>query len=323
VAITSERKSLDDYSDEQLLIQFRKGTAKAFEVIVDRYTKPLLRCIYRRVGDLEKSRDLLQDTFVKVYRNRYSYDPTKGGTFSAWIRTIATNCARSAYRKQTRRSTFHLSALTDGGKKTEIRKSDEHAAPVRFAERSLIADHIPEALKEIDMSFRAVIVLRDVQNLSYAEIAEITGSPLGTVKSRLNRGRAKLQRMLSFYREDLNTSWPAVIPTRDDPPRCLLRATRHEMNVHDRRYVTDEGLPGLEVQSVWFYGSGRAIDVRGLETLHRKHVRAYYWKTTPETSVKGKEEKKDSSTDPLEDVLSDFKTKESGKRVDEMFKSVS
>lgn len=323
MATTSEKGFLDECSDEELLLRFRKGTAKAFEAIVGRYKKPLLRCIYRRVGDLEKSRDLLQDTFAKVYRNRYSYDPTKGGAFSAWIRTIAMNCARSAYRKEKRRSTLQLSALTDGGEKTEIRKSDEHEAPVRFAERSLIADYIPEALKEIDMSFRAVIVLRDVQNLSYDEIAEITGSPLGTVKSRLNRGRAKLQRMLSFYREDLSTSWPAVIPTRDDPPRCLLRATRREMIVHDKRYVTDEGLPELEVQSVWFYGSRRAIDVRGLETLHRKHVRAYYWKTTPETSVEGEEEKKDSSADPLESVLSDFKTKESGRRVDEVFKSVS
>lgn len=304
-------------------MQFRKGTVEAFKIIFDRYTESLLNCIYKRVGDLEESRDLLQDTFAKVYRNRYSYDPSKGGTFSAWIRTIAMNCARSAYRTQKRRSTLHLSALTGGEQKTEIKKLNEHAAPVRFAERSLIADYFPKALKELDVSFRTVVVLRDVQNLSYDEIAEITGSPLGTVKSRLNRGRAKLQRMLSFYREDLRTSWPAVVSTRDDPPRSLLRAMRQEMDARERRYVTEEGLPELEIQSVWFYGSRRTLDVRKLETLHRRHVRAYHWESEPETAEEEEVKKVESIADPLESILSDFKTKKSEERVDEVFKSVS
>ncbi len=181
-------------NDEDLMEQFQMGTVEAFDLLVERYRDPLSHYVYRFVGDRRESEDLLQETFLRVYRNRHAY--RRIAKFSTWLYTIAGNLARSEYRKQKRRQTYSIQSESRDGEEYEVEIPDEQFASDREAEAALQGEHIQEALRQIPEEFREVVVLRDVQQLAYEEIAEITGLPMGTVKSRINRGRTKLQHLL-------------------------------------------------------------------------------------------------------------------------------
>ncbi len=181
-------------SDEDLMAQFQAGTVEAFDILVSRYKDPLTNYIYRFLGDMKECEDLLQETFLRVYRNRHSY--RRIAKFSTWLYTIAGNLARSEYRKRKRRRLYSLQSVNRDDEEYEVEIPDEQFSPDKHTESTIQDRHIQEALKQIPEEFREVVVLRDVQNLAYEEIAEITGLPMGTVKSRINRGRTKLQGLL-------------------------------------------------------------------------------------------------------------------------------
>ena len=186
--------ALKEMTDEELMTQFQNGTVEAFDLLVERYSERLSHYLYRFTKDMRRVEDLLQDTFLRVYRNRHSYRPV--ARFSTWLYTIAGNLARSEYRKQRRRQTYSLQATGRDGEEYERPIPDEGAETDQRATRMIEDEHIQEALSQIPDKFREVVVLRDVQELAYEEIADITGLPMGTVKSRINRGRTKLQRLL-------------------------------------------------------------------------------------------------------------------------------
>jgi RNA polymerase sigma-70 factor, ECF subfamily len=181
--------------DEDLMEHFQQGTLEAFDILVGRYREPLTNYIFRFLGDPRECEDLLQETFLRVYRNRHSY--RRIAKFSTWLYTIAGNLARSEYRKRKRRRLYSLQSVNRDEEEYEVEIPDETFSPDDHAESSIQDRHIQEALKQIPEEFREVVVLRDVQQLAYEEIAEITGLPMGTVKSRINRGRTKLQGLLS------------------------------------------------------------------------------------------------------------------------------
>jgi RNA polymerase sigma-70 factor, ECF subfamily len=181
--------------DEDLMEQFQMGTLEAFDILVSRYREPLTNYVYRFVGDQRECEDLLQETFLRVYRNRHSY--RRIAKFSTWLYTIAGNLARSEYRKRKRRRLYSLQSVNRDDEEYEVEIPDDTTLPDIHAESRLQDRHIQEALKQIPEEFREVVVLRDVQQLAYEEIAEITGLPMGTVKSRINRGRTKLQGLLA------------------------------------------------------------------------------------------------------------------------------
>jgi RNA polymerase sigma-70 factor (ECF subfamily) len=181
-------------SDEDLMSQFQAGTVEAFDILVSRYREPLTNYIYRFLGDMKECEDLLQETFLRVYRNRHSY--RRIAKYSTWLYTIAGNLARSEYRKRKRRRLYSLQSVNRDDEEYEVEIPDETFLPDTHAESQLQDRLIQDALKQIPEEFREVVVLRDVQQLAYEEIAEITGLPMGTVKSRINRGRTKLQGLL-------------------------------------------------------------------------------------------------------------------------------
>ncbi len=181
--------------DEDLMAQFQAGTVEAFDILVSRYRDPLSNYVYRFISDAKECEDLLQETFLRVYRNRHSY--RRIAKFSTWLYTIAGNLARSEYRKRKRRRLYSLQSVNRDDEEYEVEIPDETFSPDQDTESTLQDRHIQAALKQIPEEFREVVVLRDVQNLAYEEIAEITGLPMGTVKSRINRGRTKLQGLLS------------------------------------------------------------------------------------------------------------------------------
>ncbi len=186
--------ALSPMSDEDLMSQFQAGTVEAFDILVSRYKDPLTNYIYRFLGDMKECEDLLQETFLRVYRNRHSY--RRIARFSTWLYTIAGNLARSEYRKRKRRRISSLQSVNKNDEEYEMEVPDETFSPDKHTESSIQDFYIQDALTKIPEEFREVVVLRDVQQLSYEEIAEITGLPMGTVKSRINRGRTKLQILL-------------------------------------------------------------------------------------------------------------------------------
>ena len=185
---------LAEMSDEDLMSYFQAGTVEAFDLLVNRYKDPLTNYIYRFLGDMKECEDLLQETFLRVYRNRHSY--RRIAKFSTWLYTIAGNLARSEYRKRKRRRLYSLQSINREEEEFELEIPDETFSPDKHTESTIQDHYIQEALKLIPEEFREVVVLRDVQQLAYEEIAEITGLPMGTVKSRINRGRTKLQALL-------------------------------------------------------------------------------------------------------------------------------
>lgn len=179
-------------TDEELIERFQNGDVYAFDLIVKRYKNQLLNFIYRFLGNTEEAEDLVQETFLRVYRNRKAYQ--KVAKFSTWIYTIAGNLAKTELRKRKRRRFFSISELGYNDKDYDI--SDENYNPERDVDGRIKETMIHEKIMELSPKFREVIILRDVQQLSYEEISEIVNIPLGTVKSRVNRGRLKLQEKL-------------------------------------------------------------------------------------------------------------------------------
>jgi RNA polymerase sigma-70 factor (ECF subfamily) len=187
-------RALREMADEELMAQLQQGVEEALEVLVERYSERLSFYLRRFLRDEKQVQDLLQETFLRVYRNRYSYEPI--AKFSTWLYTIAGNLARSEYRRRKRHRTFSIHGMGTEGEEYELPIPAETPSPHHQAERGIHRRAIHRALDRLPEEFREVVVLRDIQQLSYEEIAEITGLPLGTVKSRINRGRARLQEML-------------------------------------------------------------------------------------------------------------------------------
>jgi RNA polymerase sigma-70 factor (ECF subfamily) len=179
-------------SDEELIERFQKGDREAFEQIVARYKDQLLNFAYRFLGSRQEAEDVVQDTFLRVYRNRKAY--RRVARFSTWIYTIAGNLAKTELRKRKRRKLFSISDLGFEEKDYEI--SDLTYNPEDDVEGTLKEEIIQKEIERLPPKFREVIILRDVQGLSYEEIALILRIPIGTVKSRVNRARLRLQRRL-------------------------------------------------------------------------------------------------------------------------------
>ncbi len=178
-------------TDEDLIRQFQQGDGKAFDELVERYSKPLYNFIYRILRDPAFSEDLLQETFLRLYLNKDSYREI--ARFSTWIYTIASNLAKTELRRQKVRRWMSLSGNVDN---RPIEIPDDSSNPLDNLQRNSILCRVEAEIQKLPSAFREVIVLRDIQELSYDEISSILKIPLGTVKSRVNRGRIRLQKKL-------------------------------------------------------------------------------------------------------------------------------
>ena len=181
-----------ELTDEQLIKKFQNGDIGAFNQIVYRYKDRLINFIYRFVNDIDKSEDLTQDTFLKLYTHKDSYKEI--AKFSTWLYTIAANLAKTELRKIKRRKTFSISDLSKDDSEFVI--SSEAIGPDDKDINSTFEKNIQIALERLSVDFKTIIILRDIQELSYDEISKIMKLPIGTVKSRINRGRLKLQELL-------------------------------------------------------------------------------------------------------------------------------
>lgn len=192
-------KILTELADEDLIKEFQENnTLEAYEILVRRYKDPLMNFVYRFTGDRDVSSDIVQDTMIKFYMNKDSY--RSFAKFSTWIYTIAGNLAKNELKRRKRRKIFSLDNDDD---EKSVQVADKNIIqPDKAADSEIKSEIIQKALLKVKDVYRDVVVLRDIQELSYEEIAEITGLSLGTVKSRINRGRLQLQKLLKhIYKE--------------------------------------------------------------------------------------------------------------------------
>ncbi len=181
-------------SDEELILMFQNEDIGAFNEIVFRYKNRVVNFLYRFTGDRDEAEDLAQDTFVKVFRSKHLYKEV--AKFSTWFYTIALNTAKTNAKKKSRMSTISLSDFDPENEK-DYELKDTGYTPDEVANAGMENHYIQQAINSLDEDFRKIIILRDIEDLEYEEIVKITGLPMGTVKSRINRGREKLKKILS------------------------------------------------------------------------------------------------------------------------------
>ena len=184
---------MNKITDEELIKKFQNGDINSYNQLVYRYKDKLFNYIIQFVKDTAQAEDLLQDTFLKLYTHKNSYKEI--AKFSTWIYTIAGNYAKTELRKYKRRKTYSHSDLGFDNKEFIIKDKAETPSEV-FLNLNLKTE-LNNCLSKLSLNFRTIIILRDIQELSYDEISIIVELPLGTVKSRINRARLKIQECLN------------------------------------------------------------------------------------------------------------------------------
>ncbi len=177
-------------ADSELVQSTLAGRESDFEELVRRYQRPIAAYVYRMVGDYDAALDLTQEVFIKVYASLSRYRPEF--KFSTWIYKIAHNAAIDHLRRYATREAVANSEDNRADGAVESRR----LSPEQESERSERCSEIEMVVQLLPAPYRELILLRHAQDLSYEEIAEVTGLPLGTVKNRLFRAREAMREHL-------------------------------------------------------------------------------------------------------------------------------
>ena len=196
--LSTESSKVNDkfkFSDEKLILRFQEGDINAYNELVKRYKDRLFNFVLRYFNNAEQAEDVVQDTLIKLYTHASYYKNI--AKFSTWIFTIAKNNALTELRKNKRKQTDSL--WTEDGKVIDINSKEESLESK--VQNEIAIDQLNKFLDEIPENFRMAVVLRDFQELSYEEISTILEIPIGTIKSRINRGRIQLAQKMKHFRE--------------------------------------------------------------------------------------------------------------------------
>lgn len=186
-----KKNSFDKESDETLMLSFQGGSESAFEDLVGRYKIQLHSYIYRLLGERERSEEISQEVFIRLYRCRKTYR-TKA-KFSTFIYRIAHNLAFNEIRNRIRRKTQAQDELEE----LIIDETSDYIDPEALYEKKELEEILAKELEALrPEKYREVILLCDVQGLPYKEVGKILEVSLGTVQSRLSRGRLKLKQRM-------------------------------------------------------------------------------------------------------------------------------
>lgn len=189
--------------DETELIQYaQQGDLDAFNRLIQHYEQQVFNLAWRIMGDSDAAADATQEAFISAYR---AIGRFRGGSFRSWMLRIVTNACYDEIRRRKRRPAGSLETLFDDlGVPEPDNPGDlihKPEAPEAAMERAELSHAIQDCLNRLPDDFRVVAVLADVQGYEYQEVAQVIGKPLGTVKSRLARARARLRECLQRYRE--------------------------------------------------------------------------------------------------------------------------
>ena len=199
VAVAEHRLD-ENQAAELLLRRCRAGEASAWEELVRQYHRRVFSICYRFTGSSDEAQDLTQDVFVRMYRSLDSYDAARAA-FMTWLATLTRNLLVDHFRrtKQQRQTDSLDSTLNDEPDAASFgeRLTDPSAGPEARLQARETRELVHAALLKISPELREAVILRDLQDMDYKEIAVVLKVPEGTVKSRINRGRTELARLLA------------------------------------------------------------------------------------------------------------------------------
>jgi RNA polymerase sigma-70 factor (ECF subfamily) len=187
--------SLTD-NDSDLLQRCRAGDQAAWRDLVARHTRRVFNVAYRFVGRVDEAEDLTQEVFIKVYQSLDRYRQSEG-SFTTWLTTVARNQVIDNYRRRREEKRRRL----ENPEILDVIASPEEG-PLRGLERDERVEFVRRGLRALPPDLREPLILCDLQGLPYEEVASILQVPLGTVKSRINRGRLELARRLLGRRQE-------------------------------------------------------------------------------------------------------------------------
>lgn len=183
-------------SDGDLIERARAGDLDAYNILVDRYRDAVYSVALRYMRRIDLADDVTQDAFLRAYDALDTFRNEEGRGFKSWLLRIAANRALDVIRYEGRRPASSLDAALDNEDSSwEPETRTDH--PVDLAEQAALQRHLETALGELPEDQRFAVILFDVEGYSYEEIAEISGVAVGTVKSRLHRGRGRLREILN------------------------------------------------------------------------------------------------------------------------------
>lgn len=189
---------MDHFSDQQLIAESVAGNLDAFDVLVRRYQDRLVHSLHHALGSEDDARDAAQQAFVSAWKRLNSF--RQDAAFYSWLYRIAMNAAISRKRKQ-RLPTTSLDRHVENTGASPTDKSED-AAPDHSLETEERVRLVQEALQDISEEFRQPLVLKEIDNFSYEEIAGVLNIPIGTVRSRIFRARKELTERLKRLFED-------------------------------------------------------------------------------------------------------------------------
>ncbi len=184
-------------NEEAVIGSAQRGDVDAFNQLVLAYQELAYNVAYRILGNQDRAMDATQDGFLRGYRALHQF---RGGSFKAWILRIVTNCCYDQLRALRRRPTIPIDDMLDDEEHSTLLE-DHGESPEEYVERLDLDAVIQSGLDTLPHEQRVVLVLSDIQGMSYAEIAQMTSVSLGTVKSRLSRARTRLRDYFRANRE--------------------------------------------------------------------------------------------------------------------------
>lgn len=187
------------FTDSQLIAACQDGDQKAFRYLMKKYERLVQAWIVQLWPDWQDKSDLVQEVFIKVWRSIGSL--RKSAAFKMWLRQLVTNMVYDELRQRARRVVISIdTASADADEQAfAIQIADHSCVPDKLYERGELACAICTAIVGLPDEFRIAVVLREMGGLPYAEIAELTSTGVGTVKSRISRARKKVQELLQPY----------------------------------------------------------------------------------------------------------------------------
>ncbi len=198
--------SQSDPDDEaQLIARSQGGDVPAFNQLIARYQQSVYRTVYRIVGNPDVAADVTQDAFVAAFRNIRTY--RGGASLRAWLLRIGSNMACDYWRRTQRRPVESLDSLVDEdearspGFLSTLAVSDTASNPEAYSLTKELQELLQNGIQQLPLDQRTAVILCDIEGLSYEEIAAATQTSLGTIRSRISRGRARLRAYLYRNRE--------------------------------------------------------------------------------------------------------------------------
>lgn len=191
-------------TDGTLIRKYCDGELNAFNTLVWRWQKPLFNFALRYLGNPEEAREIVQQTFIKVYQHLPRLkDPSR---FATWVYQIAVNLCRDEIKKRRRRQTYSLESIQENSEQSQARSAltlaDDSANPERIVNRRELRDILAQALQQLPEEQRIVVTMKEYQGLKFTEIASILSIPLNTAKSRMYYGLTALRKILARWQFD-------------------------------------------------------------------------------------------------------------------------